>query len=170
MATVSGSEVDNPNKLESIGKALGRITSGVYIITLERSGQRQGLLATWINQASFQPPTLTIAVNKERPALKELTAGSDFTINIISKNNMDVFKAFAKPAQTAEERFDGLKMQQSCSCGPIFSEAVAYLDCRVASSMDAGDHVVLLAEVIGGAMLNADDQPMNHLRQNGFQY
>lgn len=164
-------QLNQINKSEVLGQALGRIASGVYIVTIKENNEDQGLLATWICQGAFSPPTIVLAVNKERPILPLLQPGKTFTVNVISKKNMDIFKAFAKPAQSASERFSGLKLLDGRSpAAVVFSEAVAYLDCKVSTSMDAGDHTIIGAEVTGGALLNGEDEPMIHLRKNGFQY
>jgi len=154
---------------ESIGKAIGRIASGVFIVTLEKDGQRQGVMATWINQASFQPPLVTVCFNKERAILHLLEPEAVLSVSVLSNKNMDVFKAFAKPIKENEDRFDGLEIATSKNGGVYFPNAVSYLDCRVHSMLETGDHILVVAEVIGGAQLQTEE-PMVHLRKNGFQY
>src|SRR5215470_17664261 len=82
---------------EQIGRAIGRLTSGVYVITLKANGAPEGILMTWIGQAAFEPPLISVAVKKGRPILDHLSKGARFAINVLSKKNMDVFKHFAKP-------------------------------------------------------------------------
>jgi flavin reductase (DIM6/NTAB) family NADH-FMN oxidoreductase RutF len=159
------------NSRETLGKALGRIASGVFVVTTRQSGQNHGFLATWISQAAFEPPSVTIAFNKERGILQILQSGSVVTINVLSKNNMNLFKVFAKPAQQEhDDRFAGLNLLENAEGGPVFAEAVSYLNCRIKEFIDAGDHVVALAELTDGAPLQADAEPMVHFRNNGFQY
>lgn len=164
-------ESTEKNSRESLGKALGRIASGVFVVTTRHNGNNHGFLATWISQAAFEPPSLTIALNKERGILQLLQSGSLITINVLSKDNMNLFKAFAKPAQQEhDERFAGLNLLENAEAGPVFSEAVSYLNCRIKEFIDAGDHVVALAELTAGAPLQAAAEPMVHFRNNGFQY
>ena len=50
-----------------IAPVLGRIPSGVFILVAgDGTGRRTGLLTSWVQQASFEPPQVTIAVNKSR--------------------------------------------------------------------------------------------------------
>ena len=154
---------------ENLGKALGRLSSGVYITTIEKNNEKHGMLATWIIQASFKPPMLTMAVQSERDIFRFLEPGSSFSVNAISKKNMDIFKAFAKPHKDGEDRFAGLKLAELDSAGPVFAEALSYLDCVVKEHVAAGDHTIVIAEVTAGQLLN-DDEPMLHTRKNGFQY
>jgi len=155
---------------ESIGKAIGRIPSGVFAVTSDRNGQRDGLLASWVSQAAFTPPMISVAIKKERHILELLCVGSRFTLNVLSKKNMDVYKNFVKPFKEGMDRYEGLKLLPAQKGGPIFAEAVAYMDCVTRTMVEAGDHVVLLGEIVDGALLESENEPMVHLRSNGFQY
>ena len=160
-----------PSK-EKIGPAIGRLASGVYIVTVDVAGKKDGMLATWITQAGFEPPSLVVSVNKQRDILRALNVGDRFTINVLSNRNMDIFKAFAKPHN--DEKFDGLALKVSpngsAGAGPVFAEAVSYIDLQVQSVTEVGDHVLVVGEVIDGELLNGQDEPMTHLRKDGFKY
>ncbi len=151
-----------------VGPAIGRLASGVYIVTVEAEEGKDGMLATWITQAGFEPPSLVVSVNKQRDILKALTVGKSFTINVLSKRNMDIFKAFAKPHN--ESKFDGLALVDGVASGPAFSEAVSYISLKVQSLTEAGDHMLVVGEVTDGQLLNNADEPMTHLRKDGFSY
>jgi flavin reductase (DIM6/NTAB) family NADH-FMN oxidoreductase RutF len=159
---------------EEIGDALGRIATGVYVITLEQkadqSSAREGMLATWIMQVAFDPPMISIAVKDERPILKHLTKEANVVVNILAKHNHDIFKNFAKPNISQEERFDSLPLLAETEYGPIFASCHAYLACKIKEIVPAGDHFLVLAEVIKGALLHPEAEPIIHLRKNGFQY
>jgi flavin reductase (DIM6/NTAB) family NADH-FMN oxidoreductase RutF len=154
---------------DRVGKAIGRIASGVFIMTTQDERGRDGIMASWVSQAAFEPPMVTVAVKKERHVLEFLKSGSKFSLNVLSKKNMDVFKAFVKPFTPGMDRFEGIDVSPDSKAGPIISSCVAYLDCMVRSIVEAGDHTVVVAEIIDGDILNAEE-PMIHLRSNGFQY
>lgn len=157
---------------ESVGRALGRVASGVYIVTMNIYGEQHGLLATWVAQCAFDPPMVSVAFNKERKIINSIAKDSLFTLNVLSKSNMDIFKAFARPAGDKEidDRFDGLKVDSTNAEGPIFPDAVSFVSCKVIQTVSTGDHVVALAQVIDGRMLDGEAEPMVHLRKSAFQY
>lgn len=170
---MTGLELDSdPKNRELLGQALGRLSSGVYIVCCgsKQNDSMQGMLATWIIQAAFEPPMLSCAVKKEREILSELSVGKNFSVNTLSKKNMDIFKAFARPFKEGENRFAGLKLVEADTAGPVFAEALSYLDCTVKEQINAGDHLLVLAEINAGKLLNEADEPMLHTRKNGFQY
>jgi flavin reductase (DIM6/NTAB) family NADH-FMN oxidoreductase RutF len=151
-----------------IGPALGRVASGVYIVTVGKDDSKDGMMASWVSQAGFEPPSLVVAVNKTRPIMKAMDVGHIFVLNVLSKRNMDIFKAFAKPHN--EGKFEGIALNDEVTDGPVFKEAVSYMVARVKSVTDASDHVLVLGEIIDGGLMHAEDEPMVHLRKDGFQY
>jgi flavin reductase (DIM6/NTAB) family NADH-FMN oxidoreductase RutF len=155
---------------ENVGKAIGRIASGVFIVTTERDGNRDGLLASWISQAAFEPPMVSVAVQKSRHLLELLGVGQRFTVNILSKDNTGLFKNFAKPFEPGLDRFEGLALAQQGKSGPILADAIAFLDCVTRTMVETGDHVLVVGEIINGQLLNPEKEPLVHLRKNGFQY
>lgn len=157
---------------EKVGPPLGKVANGVYIVTTKDGEEVDGMLATWISQSSFAPPCVSVAVNKSRHIVGLMTVGSEFAVNILSKENMDIFKNFAKPVKTPEEahaRFQGLDRVEHAG-PPVFKKAIGYLVCKVHNVVDAGDHNLVLGEVVDGSILNAEPESMIHIRKNGFQY
>lgn len=153
-----------------ISKSLGRLGSGVYIVTTDTDTGPHGMLATWVMQAAFAPPMVTISINNQRPLLEGLE-GKIVTVNVLSKANMDIFKAFAKPSQhVQDDRFEGLPLASNPGGAATFANAISALNCRVVSLTAAGDHTVAVAEVLSGLTMNLDAEPMVHFRKNGFQY
>lgn len=156
-------------KKEAIGKALGRIATGVHIVTVKHDGKNDGMLTSWLGQAAFEPPMVSFAVKKERVILAALGVGNRCSVNVLSKKNMDIFKNFAKPYSDGLDRFEGLNSDLSSDYGAVFPECVSYMRLKVSGHADAGDHVLIIAEVVD-AVMAASEEPMVHLRSNGFQY
>jgi flavin reductase (DIM6/NTAB) family NADH-FMN oxidoreductase RutF len=165
----------NPELKSKIGPALGRVPSGVFIVTTgsdKNASNKDGMMASWVAQAGFAPPSLVVAVNKTRPIKDALNVGDMFAVNVLSKRNMDIFKAFAKPHKVGEEdnRFAGIELVASAADAPAFKEAVSYMVLKVTSTTDASDHILVVGEIVDGELLNSADEPMVHLRKDGFQY
>lgn len=157
---------------EKVGPPLGKVANGVYIVTTRDGEELDGMLATWISQASFAPPMVSVGINKSRHIASLMNKGSEFAVNILSKENMDIFKNFAKPVKTPEEahaRFVGLERIEHAGA-PVFKKAIGYLICKVYTVVDSGDHNLVLGEITDGSILNPDLESMIHIRKNGFQY
>lgn len=155
---------------ERIGSAIGRMASGVYVVTVQDENGKDGMLATWVTQAAFSPPMLTVTVNKERPILSRLSKGSKATINVLAKSNSDIFKNFVKPFTEGMDRFEGLETIDNKGFPPSFANCISSMLLEIANVVESGDHMIIVGEVKDGHMHNKDLEPMVHLRRDGFQY
>ena len=74
---------DATDPTESLAAALGRIASGAFILTAGRGATETGRLVSWVQQCSFAPPQVTVAVNKAGDVLELLPDGAQFVLNVI---------------------------------------------------------------------------------------
>src|SRR5437016_8493192 len=85
--------------------ALGRVASGLFVLTARHDGQETGMLASWVQQAAFDPPQLTVAVRRGRGVLDWLTDGTSFTLNILDDSQTDMIAHFGKGFALGEPAF-----------------------------------------------------------------
>lgn len=50
----------------NVAKALGKLSSGLYVVTAAHTNAKGAMIASWVAQASFEPLGLTVAVAKDR--------------------------------------------------------------------------------------------------------
>lgn len=153
---------------KQLSAALGRIPSGLFILTARSGKIETGMLTSWVQQCSFEPPQVTVAVRKGRELLDWLRNGSTFTLNILDDSQTDMIVHFGRGFALDEPAFAGLAIKHAPG-GPVLSEALAYLECRVTSRCEAGDHELLVAQVTSGRLLG-EGQPMVHVRKSGTHY
>jgi flavin reductase (DIM6/NTAB) family NADH-FMN oxidoreductase RutF len=154
---------------EEIGKALGKIPSGVGVLTAKNGSEQSAMLASWFQQVAFDPPTVAIAVNKSRPILSHIQSSKSFTLSLFHTNQKDLFAHFAKGFEPGQDPFQGVKTNSNGTGGVVLSDAMSYLSCEVTGELEAGDHKVFLGKVVKGGILN-DGHSMVHTRKNGFHY
>jgi flavin reductase (DIM6/NTAB) family NADH-FMN oxidoreductase RutF len=145
------------------------IPSGIFIVTAARGQVRSAYVGSWIQQAAFAPPMISIAMNKRRPLLSLLEPGSGVGVNILGRRQAALYARFEKGFRLDEDPFAGEAVETAVSGAPLLQEALAYLDCRVRSIVDAGDHMLILAEVLAGAV-RQPGEPMTYTRRSGFTY
>lgn len=154
---------------EQLGAAIGTIPSGLFIVTSQQNGKTATMLASWVQQAGFEPPSVTIIVGKGRPIESFLTVGSPVVINILAKGDGKSIGHFAKGFAPDADPFDGVETAIAPSGQRYLTDAIAYLDATVAGSLDAGDHTVILATLNAGERLHEGESTI-HTRKNGFKY
>jgi flavin reductase (DIM6/NTAB) family NADH-FMN oxidoreductase RutF len=79
----------------SIAAVLGRVASGVFILTSRRGEQETGMLSSWVMQAGFDPPMLTVAVRHGRYIGDWLATGEPFVLNLVPGESKQLLKHFA---------------------------------------------------------------------------
>lgn len=155
----------------ALGAALGKLVAGLYIISLKNGEAEAGFLASWVQQAGFNPPMLTIAFNKERKHFFDMLTGSgNLVVNIMSKENGKTMSRFFKPAPETGSIFDELDTFTAVTGVPILKDSVAFLECHYKSELNSGDHYIALLEIVNGAMNNPTHEPSVHIRKDGFNY
>ena len=157
----------DPHK--QLAAALGRVPSGLFVLTARRDGDETGMLASWVQQCSFEPPQLTLALKRGRDVLAWLGDGAAFTLNILDDSQTDMIVHFGRGFALGQPAFDGVEVERPGGAAPVLSEALAYLLCRVAGRVPAGDHELIVAQVVGGRLLS-EGHPMVHVRKSGMHY
>ena len=152
-----------------LAAALGRVPSGLFVLTVRRGEAETGMLASWVQQCAFQPPHICIAVQRDRPIGALLGDGSSFVVNILDDSQTDMIVHFGRGFDLKEEAFRGLEVERPDGSAPVLSEALAYLECRVTGRHPVGDHDLFLGQVVGGRVLSGG-HPMVHCRKSGFHY
>jgi len=156
---------------DALGAALGRIPSGLFVLALrDARGAPAGMLLSWVQQASFEPPLVTFALGRNRPLRELLDREGRFSISILAKEDRGLAGVFARTAEPeGKGPFDQIAVASTRSGLPYLAGALAYVEGRVRQRVPSGDHVLYFGEIEAGAALR-DAEPAVHVRRSGFQY
>ncbi|WP_082840610.1 flavin reductase family protein [Gemmata sp. SH-PL17] len=154
---------------ESLAAALGRVPSGLYVLTARNGDDETGMLASWVQQCSFDPPQVSVAVNNQRYVLDWLQDGAVFVLNVVPEGGKALVAHFGKGFSSGEPAFEGLEVTRERGIPPVLLAAHAYLVCHVANRLTVGDHTLIVGRVTAGAVLH-DSKPTVHVRKNGLKY
>ena len=90
-------------------QAVGRIVGSLCVISGKDGDVESGMLASWVSQASFNPPGLTVAVKRDRAVENVLLVGNRFNVNILAEGKeKEIVKHMLKPFKPGENRFEGI--------------------------------------------------------------
>ncbi|HEX8313034.1 MAG TPA: flavin reductase family protein [Chthoniobacteraceae bacterium] len=153
---------------ERIAPALGKIASGLYIATARLEEGPIGMLCSFVEQAGFEPPMVSVAVGQGRPIIAALDGPGVFGLHVLSKDNNALLKSFARGG--GAEAFAGHELVENAHGVPQLAEAWAFLLCKVTGKLSTGDHVVYVAEVLDGVLQHEGQESMVRVRANGFSY
>jgi flavin reductase (DIM6/NTAB) family NADH-FMN oxidoreductase RutF len=127
-------------------------------------------LASWVQQAGFEPPIVTVALGRQRQANSLIRASGLFAISILGEADHALMRKYARGVGPREDAFAGVSVLRTPQGLPVLGDALAYLECRLLQVCDlAADHELLIGQVLSGTLLN-DGRPFVHVRGNGFHY
>jgi flavin reductase (DIM6/NTAB) family NADH-FMN oxidoreductase RutF len=156
---------------QTLGRALGRVPSGIFILTtLSQDARPHAMLTSWVQQASFRPPTVSVAVGRDRAAGAAIRSSGWFALSVVPEGGTSLMKRYARSIPDGVDPFTGLEVFSSPHGLPVLCDALAWLECRLIGSYDfAGDHELLVGEVTAGDMLRSGEA-FTHTRGSGFHY
>jgi flavorubredoxin/flavin reductase (DIM6/NTAB) family NADH-FMN oxidoreductase RutF len=155
----------------TVEQAVGRIVGSLCVVTAKQGDISSAMLASWVSQASFNPPGLTIAVAKDRALELLMHSGNQFVLNILQESNhLGLMKHFLKPFGPGQDRFGDVPAEETANGIPVLNDALAYLECSVQTRMESGDHWLIYATVDTGKVLNQDGVTAVHQRKTGTHY
>ena len=152
------------------GKAMGRIPSGVFILSAAHDGAATAMMASWVQQCAFEPPAATVALAKGRPIGEIIRGSGRFALSVVGEEDTSLMKRYARGVKEGEDAFAGVETFATPGNIPVLKAAVAWMECRVLKTCDfGGDHELLVAEVTAGDLL-APGKAFTHQRGSGFHY
>ena len=165
----------NTSKNDPTINALGRVVGSLCILTAQKGNGDNlingAMVASWVSQASFSPPGITIAVAKERAVENLLHTGDSFALNILEKNNhQTLLKQFLQSFKPGDNRFADLEIKLSPNKQPLLNGALAWLEGTVNQRMECGDHWLIYAEIKHGKVIKKDGVTAVHHRKTGANY
>ncbi|MFW6732516.1 MAG: diflavin flavoprotein [Synechococcus sp.] len=156
-------------------RALGRVIGSLCVLTARRGDGETALegamVASWVSQAGFQPPAVSVAVARDRAVEGLLHVGDRFALNVLAAGReLGPMKQFLQPFSPGSDRFAGLDLQRSPGGQPVLPDALAWLEATVVQRMECGDHWVMYAEVAAGGLLDDQGETAVHHRRTGASY
>jgi len=127
-------------------RACAKFPTGVTIVTvLDAEGCPHGMTASSFTSVSLAPPLVLVCVDHRASVLAHLRRARHIGINILSENQQNLSAHFARPGH---DRFTGVEWEPGHGGVPLISGALARFECSIHRSIEAGDHTILIAEVL----------------------
>ena len=151
-----------------IPAAVGHVPSGLFIVCTKDGENLDGFLASWIQQVSFSPLLIGLAVKPGRRPYEAITAGKIFTVNIVGEHDTQYMRHFWSSYD--ESPFGQIPHQISDNGGILIEAAKSVIECKLHSQFCPGDHQLVFAEVLASYVFNSEARPKVHLRKSGLDY
>jgi flavin reductase ActVB len=130
----------------SLREALAHFASGVTVVTARAPGGPVGFTATSFTSVSLEPPLVLVCVARTARAHDAVVASERFGISILAERQEWIAAQFARPGI---DRFQLVPLRgEALGRVPLVEGAIVHLECSPRAAYAAGDHTILVGEVV----------------------
>ena len=128
---------------------LRMIPYGMFVLTAAHPDGRVAAAAVnWVTQASFEPPLVAIGVKADSGAHALIKDTQKFALNVLGKGQQGVAFTFFKPAERKGDTISGEPVRAGSTGAPILTNAPAYVECTLETTVELGDHSIFVGKVV----------------------
>jgi flavin reductase (DIM6/NTAB) family NADH-FMN oxidoreductase RutF len=135
----------SPDLLRSVFR---RHAAGVAVITARDDAGPVGFTATSLASVSAEPPLLSFGIGTGASSWPAVAETDHVAVHILGEHQQDLAATFAR---SGADRFGAATAWREGPEGvPVLDDVQAWLLCRIVARVPAGDHRLVLAEVVLG--------------------
>ncbi|HEY2023560.1 flavin reductase family protein [Paraburkholderia sp.] len=146
--------------MSSIPELFRHLTAGVYVIGVANGERRDAFTASAVMQVSFSPLLVALGISAAHESYTLLHEADGFAISVLSAQQQELAKHFGTQSGRTVDKLASTPWRPGVTGAPLLRDALAHFECRVVNDIEAGDHRLVLARVIDGAIARPNGQPM----------
>jgi flavin reductase (DIM6/NTAB) family NADH-FMN oxidoreductase RutF len=128
-------------------RIFGRFATGITVVTAGRETPR-GMTANAFTSVSLEPPLVLVCILRDATLHETIRECGSFAVSVLAAHQERVARLFADSKRPRGSEFDAVDAISGPYTGaPILSGALAWLECKLATIYDGGDHSIFLGEV-----------------------
>jgi flavin reductase (DIM6/NTAB) family NADH-FMN oxidoreductase RutF len=128
---------------------VGAFATGVTVVTTRGEEHAYGMTANAFSSVSLDPPLILVCVINPSEGAEHITRNGVFAVNILSVEQEPLSRYFSsRDRPKGLDAFRDVPHRIGASGSPILNGAAAYMDCRLHTTHEAGDHLIYIGEVL----------------------
>jgi len=147
-------------KIDAFRNVLSRFASGVTVVSAYRDDAADGVTVSAFSALSLDPPLVLACIGKESDCYELLATSERFAVNLLSNRQASLALAFAELGEAKARALRAFPGVWSHESAPLLSDCVAHILCRRQAVYSAGDHNILVGEVVDLALRDAGVEPL----------
>lgn len=133
---------------EALRNAMRAWSAGVTVVAASFEGQMHGMTVNSFTSISLKPALITISLQQSTRTHELVSKSRAFGLTILSIEQADLADLFAGRRPEVTDRFANLKTESLVTGSPLLVGGLAWMDCRVMQTFDAGMNTLFIAEVV----------------------
>ena len=153
-------------------RVLWSMPTGLYIVGSRAGDRINGMTCNWALQLSTAPKHLGVSVERTAVTHGLIDSGGVFSLSLLDREDRAIVRKFVKPAQVDLDArtLNGFPFSEAVTGAPILAAALAWLDCRVRQSVDAGSHTLFVGEVVAAGFQKPEQTPVLRMEDTRMSY
>ncbi|HLF87679.1 MAG TPA: flavin reductase family protein [Anaerolineales bacterium] len=155
-----------PVQAEDLRTAMRSWATGVTIVAAQYENVLHGMTVSSFTSVSLEPPLVLVSLEIGTRTQKLVEQTKSFGVTILSAEQQEVSNCFANPNTELGDRFEGREFFTLETGSPFIREGLAFFDCRVIAVYPAGNHAIIVGEVISVKSVGESDKPLLYFNRN----
>ena len=150
---------------EQLRAAMRGWSAGVTVVAATFEGQTHGMTVNSFTSISLDPPIITVSLQGSTRTHEVVSKSRAFGLTILSREQASISDLFAGRTLEVIDRFAGLQTKTLVTGSPLIVGGLAWLDCRVIQTFDAGMNTLFIAKVAAAQAGKNGDPLIYHNRK-----
>jgi flavin reductase (DIM6/NTAB) family NADH-FMN oxidoreductase RutF len=149
---------------ENLRSAMRAWSAGVTVVAAVYENERHGMTVNSFTSISLDPAMITISLQKNTRTHEMIMKSRAFGLTILTADQVYISDLFAGRMPEVQDRFAALQTETLVTGSPLIVGGLAWMDCRVAQTYDAGMNTLLISEVVAARGTDSGDPLLYHNR------
>ena len=150
-------------------QALRLFSYGLYAVTAREGDAIAAMTVNWATQISFAPPMIAVSMERESRTRAMVMRTGQFALCIYAADQRELAGLLGRHSAKTPDKFASVAWEPGSATGcPMIADTLGALECRVVNTLDAGDSILVLAEIIAAHALR-DGEPLT-MHAAGFKH
>ncbi|MBA3066482.1 flavin reductase [bacterium] len=144
-------------------KAFFKISYGMYVVSSGGADKYNGQIANTAFQVTAEPPQFAVCINKQNLTHEFIQKSGVFTVSILEQDTPVKFIGhFGFKSGRELDKFADIEYKIGITGAPVVTQnCLAYLECKIKGSADAGTHTVFIGEIVDAQTVK-EGEPMTY--------
>ena len=145
-------------------EAYFKITYGLYVVSSVMDNKLNGYVSNTVFQVTAEPARFAIACSKNNYTAEMIQHSQVFAVSVLQKETRaDIIGTFGYQSGKNTDKFSSFNFKKGKTSAPILlDDTLAWFECEVIQTIDAGSHLLFIGNVVDGDLLLTDGEPLTY--------
>jgi flavin reductase (DIM6/NTAB) family NADH-FMN oxidoreductase RutF len=145
-------------------EAYFKITYGLYVVSSVMAEKLNGYISNTVFQVTAEPARFAVVCSKDNHTAQMIRHSQVFSVSVLQKDTrVDIIGTFGYSSGKDTNKFAKFNFKKGRTGAPILlDDTLAWFECEVIQTVDAGTHLIFIGNVIDGDLLDPSGEPLTY--------